>query len=169
MCPTTSHHRTQHNSLWQVYSACGNKLHVHNYCVYCKSPPPAPNPPSGLTASQNGLDSALVSWTAPSGGAAVTGYTIYYQQEGGERSSVSFGASATSATISGLIEGATYTITVTATSNTLSSITTAPTSLVIGTAKNHYSSHPHVMTKLLTNCSHSCGSVHLTRCHGNCW
>jgi len=104
-----------------------------------------------------------------SGGAAVTGYTIYYQQEGGERSSVSAGASAISATISGLIEGATYTITVTANSNTLPSITTVPTSLVIGTAKNHYSSHPHVMTKLLTNCSHSCGSVHLTRCHGNCW
>ena len=115
---------------------------VCTYCVYCKSPPPAPDPPSGLTASQNGLDSALVSWTAPSGGAAVTGYTIYYQQEGGERSSASAGASATSATISGLMEGATYMITMTATSNTLSSIATAPTSLVIGTAKN--SSHAFI-------------------------
>jgi len=109
------------------------------YCAYCTSPPPAPDPPSGLTASQNGLDSALVSWTAPSGGAAVTGYTIYYsyQQEGGERSSVSAGASDTSATISGLIEGATYSITIVASSNTLPSTVTGPQTITIGTYYVH--------------------------------
>ena len=112
---------------------------VCKYCVYYKSPPPAPDPPSGLTASQNGLDSALVSWTAPSGGAAVTGYTIYYQQEGGERSSASAGASATSATISGLIEGATHSITIVATSNTLPSTVTGPQTITIGMYYAHYS------------------------------
>ena len=108
------------------------------YCVYSKSPPPAPDPPSGLTASQNGLDSALVSWTAPSGGATVTGYIIYYQHEGGERSSVSAGASDTSATISGLIEGTTYSITIVATSNTLPSTVTGPQTITIGTHYVHW-------------------------------
>ena len=71
--------------------------------------PPAPSPPSGLSVSQNGLDSALVSWTVPSGGAAVTGYIIYYQQEeGGQRLSESAEAAAITASITGLITGATY-------------------------------------------------------------
>ena len=103
--------------------------------MYTNSPPPASDPPSGLTVSQKGLDSALVSWTAPSGGATVTGYTIYYQPEGGERSSVIAGASDTSVTISGLIEGATYSITIVATSNTLPSTVTDPQTITIGT---HY-------------------------------
>ena len=103
------------------------------------SPPsPAPGPPSGLTASQNGLESALVSWTAPSGAAAVTGYTIYYQQEGGERSSVSAGASDTSSTISGLIKGATYSITIVASSDTLPSTVTGPQTITIGTHYAHW-------------------------------
>ena len=117
-------------------------MHVATNCMYILcvliSPPPVPNPPSGLTASQNGLDSTLVSWTAPSRGAAVTGYTIYYQQEGGERSSASARASATSATISGLIEGATYSITIVATSNTLPSTVTSPQTITIGTHYVHW-------------------------------
>ena len=100
--------------------------------MYSKFSPPAPDSPSGLTISQNGLDSVLVSWAASSGGAIVTGYAIYYQQEGEERSSVSVGASATSATISGLIEGATYSITIVATSNTLPSTVTGPQTITIG-------------------------------------
>ena len=112
-------------------------LHISSP-TYSKSPPPAPDPPSSLTASQNGLDSALVSWTAPSGGAAVTGYTIYYQQEGGERSLVSAMASDTSSTISGLIEGATYSIAIVATSNTLPSTVTGPQTITIGTHYVHW-------------------------------
>ena len=94
------------------------KLYVHIVCTP-KSPPPAPDPPSGLTVSQNGLNSVLVSWIGLSRGADVTGYTIYYQQEGGERFSVCAGISDITATISGLIEGATYSFTIVATSNTL--------------------------------------------------
>ena len=66
----------------------------------------------------------------------MTGYTINYQQEGGERSSLSAGANDTSATISGLIEGATYSITIVTTSKTLPSTVTGPQNITIGM---HYS------------------------------
>ena len=100
--------------------------------------PPAPSPPSDLTVSQNGLDSALVSWTAASGGAAVTGYIIYYQQEeGGLRLSESAGAAATTASITGLIAGATYSIIIVATYSTLPSTETATLTVTIGTVHVH--------------------------------
>ena len=105
-------------------------------------PPPAPFPPSGLSVSQNGLDSTLVSWTAPSGGAAVTGYVIYYQQEeGGQRLSESAEAEATTATIIGLIAGATYSITMVATSSTLPSTETEALTVAIGTLVHSEPSH----------------------------
>ena len=101
--------------------------------ISCNAPP-VPSPPSGLSVSQNGLDSALVSWTAPSGGAAVTGYIIYYQQEeGGQRLSESAGTAATTASITGLIAGATYSVTMVATSSTLPSTETAALIVTIGT------------------------------------
>ena len=112
---------------------------VMHYCIlsfssYLFLPPPAPSPPSSLSVSQNGLESALVSWTAPSGGAAVTGYIIYYQQEeGGQRLSESAEAAATTASITGLIAGATYSITMVATSSTLPSTETAALTVTIGT------------------------------------
>ena len=93
---------------------------------------PAPDPPSVLTLFRNGKDTILVSWTAPSGGAAVTGYMIYYQEDGGERLSVSAGASATTASITGLTVGATYSITMVATSSTLPSTVTGPQTVTIG-------------------------------------
>ena len=65
----------------------------------------------------------------------MTGYTIYYQQEGAERSSVSAGVSAPSVAISGLTEGTTYVFTIVATSNTLPSTVTGPQAITIGT---HY-------------------------------
>ena len=84
--------------------------------------------------SQNGLASALVSWTAPSGGPAVTGYIIYYQQEeGGQRLSENAEAAATTASITGLIAGTTYSITMVATSSTLPSTETAALTVTIGT------------------------------------
>ena len=58
--------------------------------------PPAPSLPSGVTVSQNGVDSVQVSWTPPSGEPAVTGYIIYYQQQdGGHNGSEVAGATAT--------------------------------------------------------------------------
>ena len=76
--------------------------------------------------SQNGLGSLLVSWTPPSGGADVTGYYIYYQYSM-TLYSVTAEATPTSATITGLITGVTYSINVVANSTTLpSTVTTAP-------------------------------------------
>ena len=63
--------------------------------------------------SQNGLNSVLVTWT-PSGIRYVIGYTIYYQQKGEQSvSSEEFG-NVTRATISDLITGSTYNISVSA-------------------------------------------------------
>ena len=104
--------------------------------IISSNDPPAPSPPSGLSVSQNGLDSALVSWTPPLGGPAVTGYIMYYQQEdGGQRLSESAGIAATTATITGLIAGATYSITIVATSSTLPSTETAVLTVTIGSGE----------------------------------
>ena len=87
-----------------------------------------------MTVFQNGLDSVQVSWTPPSGEPAVTGYIIYYQQQdGGHTNSKKLKAkkAATTATITGLIQGATYSITMVATSSTLPSDKTRPETITI--------------------------------------
>ena len=94
---------------------------------------PAPSPPSGVTVSQNGVDSVQVSWTPPSGEPTVTGYIIYYQQQdGGHNGSVMAGANAITANITGLMTGATYSITMVATSSTLPSNVTAAETITTG-------------------------------------
>ena len=92
--------------------------------------PPAPSPPTGVTVSQNGLGSLLVSWTPPSG-ADVTGYYIYYQYSG-TLYSMTAEADATSATITGLITGVTYSINVVANSTTLPSTVATASDITIG-------------------------------------
>ena len=96
--------------------------------------PPAPSPPSGVTVSQNGVDSVQISWTPPSGEPAVTGYIIYYQQQNGGHngSEEVVGATTTTATITGLMTGATYSITMVSTSSTLPSTVTAAETITIG-------------------------------------
>ena len=87
-----------------------------------------------MSVSQNGLDSILVSWTV-SGESIVTGYIISYQQQDGVHSgSVSVDDTAvTSTIIVGLMIGATYSISIVATSNTLPSTeTTVPDDITIG-------------------------------------
>ena len=107
---------------------CDHYFYAHFLC------PPVPSTPYDLSVSQNGLDSALVSWTAPAGGAAVTGYIIYYQQEdGGQRLSESAEANTTTTTITGLIAGAAYSINMVATSSTLPSTETAAETFILGT------------------------------------
>ena len=64
----------------------------------------------------------------------MTGYIIYYQQEeGGQRLSESAGTAATTAPITGLIAGVTYSIIMVATSSTLPSTETAALTVTIGT------------------------------------
>ena len=53
-----------------------------------------PDPPTGLSATQVGLTSIRVSWTAPVSGATVTGYRISYSG-GTDQGRVDVGASAT--------------------------------------------------------------------------
>ena len=87
-----------------------------------------------MSVSQNGLDSILVSWTV-SGESIVTGYIISYQQQDGAHSdSVTVDDTAvTSTIITGLMIGATYSISIVATSNTLPSTeTTVPDDITIG-------------------------------------
>ena len=91
----------------------------------------APSPLSGVSVSQNGLNSLLVSWT--SGEPAVTGYIISYQTlDGGHSGSVT-NETATSTIITGLMTGATYSISIVATSNTLPSTETTAPDITIGT------------------------------------
>ena len=74
-----------------------------------------------MRVSQNGVNSLLVTWT-PSIGSDVTGYTIFYQEQGGTQSgSETVGKSSTSAIITGLNTGAIFSVSVSANSNTLRS------------------------------------------------
>ena len=112
----------------------GNAYLCHLYLplfLFPPSPhPPAPSPPSGVSVSWTGLDSVLVSWTPPSGEPAVTGYIIYYQQEGGERLSQSAGSTDTTAIITGLM-GETYSITIVTISSILPSTETAAQTIAV--------------------------------------
>ena len=95
-------------------------------------PSTAANPPTGLTAVQDGLTSILVFWTAPaSGGATVTGYRISYQTGGGSEQTVDVGAVATSHTLTGLQIGATYSISIEALSSTLPSTVVGPVTVTV--------------------------------------
>ena len=73
---------------------CVKELH----CISNSYSTGAPNPPTDLSATQAGLTSIRVSWTAPVSGATVTGYRISYSG-GTDRGSVDVGASATDHTI----------------------------------------------------------------------
>ena len=84
---------------------------------------PEPYSPRNLRVLQNGVNSLLVSWSPQySGLYIVTGYYISYQeQDGGHRGSLMTGESNLTAAITGLIAGATYSISVAANSSTLPS------------------------------------------------
>ncbi|MDQ6821844.1 MAG: DUF4082 domain-containing protein, partial [Actinomycetota bacterium] len=74
-----------------------------------------PGKPSNVSALP-GYGSATVSWTAPwNGGSPITGYTITPYIGSSAQTPTSVGASASSATISGLTNGTSYTFTVAAT------------------------------------------------------
>ena len=62
----------------------------------------------------------------------MTGYIIYHQQDGGERLSQNAVATATTAIITGMIAGVTYSITMVATSSILPSTETAAQTVSIG-------------------------------------
>jgi plastocyanin len=87
-----------------------------------------PDAPTGVNAVA-GDRSAVVSWTpsASGGESAVSSYTLTANPSG---KSVSVGSSATSATLSGLTNGTTYTFTVTATNGNGAQATSDPSNAV---------------------------------------
>ena len=105
-------------------NAANYYLYLYNYAVLL--------PPSNVQVSQNGLNSVLVTWT-PSG-IYVTGYTIFYQQQGEQSVSAKGVGNTTEATISGLITGSTYNISVSAESSIRSSSSTIAPNITLGIA-----------------------------------
>ena len=73
-----------------------------------------------MRVAQNGLNSLLVTWRYSSW-PALTGFHIWYYEDGGYNDSVIGGINNTNVTIAGLITGATYSISVVANTTTLPS------------------------------------------------
>ena len=73
----------------------------------------APSPPSNVIAVQAGLTSITVTWTVSSN---ATGYRIYYSSESDSGSETVSDGSTETHTLTGLVNGEIYTISVAATS-----------------------------------------------------
>ena len=82
-------------------------------------------------AVQLNITALQVSWSAPASGAIVTGYVIYYETTGGSEQSVTVGAAATEYTLTGLMIGESYNISIVALSGQLPSILTGPVSVTL--------------------------------------
>ena len=84
--------------------------------------PTAAGQPGNLGAMPAGPTSIRVTWTAPTSGATVTGYRIYWSG-GSDQGSMDANAGDTAVTISGRTYNMVYTITIVALSNLLPSQT----------------------------------------------
>ena len=97
------------------------------------TPATVPQPPSNVTAT-GGDSQATVSWTAPAnGGSAITGYTVTPYVGATAGTPVGAGASATSATITSLVNGTTYTFQVIATNAIGNSSAGTSNAVTVGT------------------------------------
>ena len=102
------------------------------------APPTVPAAPTGVAATP-GNGSATVTWTAPAnGGSAITGYTVTPYVGGVAQSAlattVTGNPPATSAAVSGLTNGTTYTFTVSATNAVGTSVASAQSNAVVPTS-----------------------------------
>ena len=116
------------------------------------------SPPTEVTAVQDGLTSIIVTWTASSD---ATGYRISYTSSGGDSGSVDVNGD--SHTLTGLVREDTYTISITATSQ---SFTSSPVTVEVTLSE----ADPSIMSSFLTVHSFSpssrageCGS----ECHNS--
>ena len=80
-----------------------------------RTAPPTSETPTNVTAAP-GNGAAVVQWTAPpsNNGAAVTGYTVTRLQSGVVVANQTFASTATTQTVTGLVNGATFQFTVAA-------------------------------------------------------
>ena len=108
---------------FQQMSRVADELHVlcreyvynmYNFCC-CSLLPPVASAPTNLMAVQEGLTGIRVSWTPPTPLGDTTGYRIYYS--GGSSGSMDVsGGSTDNHLLSGLQNGASYTISIVGTS-----------------------------------------------------
>ena len=83
---------------------------------------PGTSPPSDVTAVQTGLTSITVTWTASSD---ATGYRIHYTSDSDSGNVTVSGRETVTHTLTGLVNGESYVISVAATSDQLSSVAVA--------------------------------------------
>ena len=88
-----------------------------------------PQPPTDVTAVQDGPTSITVAWTPPDPLDGITGYWISYTGGGSSGGETVSGGDTNSYTLTGLTNGETYTISIVATSSGLSS---APVLATVG-------------------------------------
>ena len=79
-------------------------------------PLPVASAPTNLMAVQEGITSISVSWSPPTPLGDTTGYRIYYSNSGSSDSVDVSGGSTDNYLLTGLVMGATYTISIVATS-----------------------------------------------------
>ena len=126
-----------HNSNLPCNSHCCMLAHTveHNLYIFFSA---AANAPTGLAGEVVGHASIRVSWTAPTSGATVTGYRVYYHEEDNEGrvvnpNSMDVDDSTTEHNITlVLTAGHRYNITVRALSRQLPSPAVGPPTVTIG-------------------------------------
>ena len=100
-----------------------------NGIVSLSGPLSGPQPPTDVTAVQDGPTSITVTWTPPDPLDGITGYTIFYTGGGSNDETTVNDGNTMSHALTGLTNGETYTISIVATSSGLSS---APVQATVG-------------------------------------
>ena len=130
----------KNTNLYEVHSAMSHSLVTYNDMwlqllppskVFFVLHPTAAGLPGNLAAVPAGPISIRVSWTAPTSGADVTGYRIYWSG-GSDQGSMDASAGDTTVTISGRSHGLTYNISIVALSVQLPSPEVGPVMVALG-------------------------------------
>ena len=97
--------------------------------LFSVTPYTATSPPASVTAVQHGLTNIIVTWTASDN---TTGYRIYYIGGGGDNGSIEIGGNVTSLTLSGLMNGETYNISIVSTAESMPASTPITRQVTVG-------------------------------------